>query len=215
MARSRPRRRAPRQARARATVADILAATARLVEREGHHALTIDKIARVAGVGVGSMYQYFASKDEIVEALQEQHFARMGDALVTRMEELERAPLPELVSEVARLMRTSELLNSRLSRQLLAVPWSQRPRTVIELEERCAEILMRALLRVAPRADPASVRIAVFLVVQTVEALIVSTSQRRPRGLTRQRFTQELGALVFRYLAPILSPKNLSDARIS
>jgi len=34
--------------------------------------------------------------------------------------------------------------------------------------------------------------------------LIVSTSQYRPRGLTRQRFTQELSQLVLRYLAPLL-----------
>jgi AcrR family transcriptional regulator len=213
MARS-PRRRAPVQSRSRATVADILAATARLVEREGHESLTIDRIARVAGVGVGSIYEYFASKGAIVEALQDQHFARMGDELLARMQELEEAPVSQLVFEVANLMRTSEILNSKLSRQLLAVPWTKRPRAVIELEERCADILYRALLRVAPRADPASLRIAVFLVVQTVEALIVSTSQHRPRGLTRHRFTQELGALVFRYLAPILNPKNPSDARI-
>ena len=203
----RVRRRPPQQRRARATVADILAATARILERDGHDALTTNAIARVAGVGVGSLYQYFDSKEAVVEALQEQHFERMGAAFLARMEELEHAPLPELVHGLAHLMRTSELLNSKLSRALLAVPSRGRPAVVLQLEQRCAEILHRALLRHAPRADAAALRIPVFLVVQTVEALILSTSQYRPRGLTRGRYTQELAQLVIRYLAPLLAAR--------
>jgi len=198
------KRRPPTQSRARATVADILAATRRIIERDGYDALTTNKIARVAGVGVGSLYQYFATKEAVVEALQEEHFEKMGRIFLARMEELENAPLDELVHGLASLMRTSELLNSPLSKQLLAVPQRARPKAIIHLEQRCAEILHRALLRLAPRADAAGLRIPVFLVVQTVEALILSTSQHRPRGLTRQRFTHELAQLVIRYLTPFL-----------
>lgn len=200
----RTRRRPPKQSRAHATIADILAATARIIERDGYEALTTNEIARVAGVGVGSLYQYFASKEAVVEALQDQHFAEMGKAFLARMEELEHAPPHVLVYGLATLMRTSELLNSRLSKQLLAVPQRGRPRAVLELEQRCAEILHRALMRHAPRADAADVKIAVFMVVQTVEALILSASQYKPRGLNRQRFTHELANLVVRYIAPVL-----------
>jgi AcrR family transcriptional regulator len=188
-------------------VDDVLEATARIIEREGHAALTTNKIARVAGVGVGSLYQYFPTKDAVVEALQERHFTAMGASFLARMEELSRAPLHELVHGLATLMRTSELLNSKLSKELLAVPSRGRPRAVLELEQRCADILHGALVRLAPKADAAALRIPVFLVVQAVEALILSASQRRPRGLTRQRFTQELADLVIRYLAPLLRAK--------
>ena len=201
------RRRPPKQSRARATVADILAATARILERDGYEALTTNGIARVAGVGVGSLYQYFATKDAVVEALQEEHFGKMGAAFLGRMEELEHAPLHELVHGLATLMGTSELLNSKLSKVLLAIPQRTRPRVVLQLEQRCAEILHRAFMRQAPRADAGALRIAIFLVIQTVEALILSTSQYRPRGLTRQRYTQELANLVVRYLAPLLVPR--------
>ena len=193
------------QTRARATVADILAATARILERRGYGALTTNEIARVAGVGIGSLYQYFESKEAIVEALQEEHFAAMGRPFLARMEELESAPLDELVGGLATLMRTSELLNSPLSKALLAVPRRGKPKAVLHLEQRCAEILHACLMRLAPKADAAALRIPVFLVVQTVEALIISTSQHRPRGLSRQRFTEELAAIVVRYLAPLLA----------
>ena len=196
-----PRRRPPRQERARATVADILEATARIIERDGYDALTTNEIARVAGVATGSLYQYFPTKEAVVEALQEAHFEKMGRAFLARMEELETAPLRELVFGLGSLMATSELLNSRLSKALLAVPRRGRPKAVLQLEQRCGEILHRALVRHAPRADPEALRIPVFMVVQTVEALIISTSQYRPRGLTRQRFTSELAELVTRYIA--------------
>jgi AcrR family transcriptional regulator len=201
-------RRAPRQDRARATIGDILEATARIIERDGHDALTTNEIARVAGVGVGSLYQYFATKEAVVAALQEQHFEKMGRPFLARMQELETAPLHELVQGVATLMATSELLNSRLSRQLLAVPQHGRAKAVIDLEQRCAEILHRALMRLSPDADAQALRTRVFLVVQTVEALILSVSQYRPRGLTRQRFTHELAQLVIGYLAPSLAAVN-------
>ena len=201
----RPKRRPPTQARARRTVADILAATARILERDGYDALTTNAIARVAGVGIGSLYQYFETKEAIVAALQEEHFERMGKPFLARMEELTDAPLEELVFGLATLMRSSELLNSRLSKQLLAVPIRGKPRAVVHIEQRCAAILHDYLMRLAPRADAAGLRIAIFMVVQTVEALILSTSQARPRGLTRQRFTEELAQLVVRYLAPVLA----------
>ena len=201
----RPRRRPPTQARARATVADILAATARILEREGYEALTTNAIARVAGVGIGTLYQYFETKEAIVEALQHEHFEKMGRPFLATMEALADAPLEEMVFGLATLMRTSELLNSPLSKRLLAVPIRGKPKAVLHLEQRNAEILHRYLMRLAPHADAASLRISIFLVVQTVEALILSASQSRPRGLTRQRFTEELGQLVVRYLAPLIA----------
>ncbi|MBS2028996.1 MAG: TetR/AcrR family transcriptional regulator [Deltaproteobacteria bacterium] len=201
---TRVRRRAPKQERSQATVDHVLVATARLLENEGLHALTTNRIARVAGVSVGSLYQYFPSKEAIVEALQERHFHEMGRPFLERMEALTRAPLPQFVEGLAELMRTSELLNSRLSRLLLAFPRRGKPEAVKHLESRCAELLHGYLVRLSPSADADSLRIPAFLVVQTVEALILGVSQTRPAGLNRERFTQELANLVVRYLAPLL-----------
>jgi AcrR family transcriptional regulator len=199
------KRRPPVQRRARATVDDILEAAARILEKRGARALTTNEVARVAGVGIGTLYQYFGSKEEIVEALQERHFAEMGRPFLARMEELADAPLDEMVTGLATLMRTSDLLNSALSKALLAFPSRARPKAVLHLEQRTAEILHAYLVRLSPRANPDALRIPVFLVVQTVEALIISTSQHKPRGLSRQRFTEELANIVIRYLSPLLA----------
>ncbi|MEK0433301.1 MAG: hypothetical protein RL700_1508 [Pseudomonadota bacterium] len=62
-------RKQPIQKRAQLTIEAIFQATAQLVERDGMAGLTTNKIAAKAGFSVGTLYQYFASKDEIFRAL--------------------------------------------------------------------------------------------------------------------------------------------------
>src|SRR6476659_6641997 len=66
----------PRQARAQATVGAILEATVQILERDGLDAATMARIAEVAGVSVGSIYQYFPHRDAILNALQDREFER-------------------------------------------------------------------------------------------------------------------------------------------
>lgn len=71
-----PRKR-PSQARSRALVAAILEAAARVLEARGHEGATVARIAERAGVSIGSVYQYFRTKDAIFEALAADLLARI------------------------------------------------------------------------------------------------------------------------------------------
>jgi len=62
-------RRTPRQARAEATVEAIFDATFQLLEAGGLEDLTTNHIARRAGVSIGTLYQYFGGKQEILAAM--------------------------------------------------------------------------------------------------------------------------------------------------
>jgi hypothetical protein len=55
-------RRRPKQRRAHQTVEAVLDAVARVLKREGVNAVTTNRIAEVAGVSIGSVYQYFPDK---------------------------------------------------------------------------------------------------------------------------------------------------------
>jgi AcrR family transcriptional regulator len=67
-------RKEPRQARSRATTEAILEATARILGRRGWDGLTTNEVAEVAGVSIGSLYQYFPNKLALVEAVRRRHF---------------------------------------------------------------------------------------------------------------------------------------------
>lgn len=63
----------PQQERSRAMVESILAAATRVLNERPLSAVSTNLLAEVAGVSIGSLYQYFDSKRAIVEALVERH----------------------------------------------------------------------------------------------------------------------------------------------
>lgn len=66
-------RRIPRQHRSQQTVEAVLAAVPLVVKRHGAGCVTTNRIAEVAGVSIGSLYQYFPDKRSIFSALHERH----------------------------------------------------------------------------------------------------------------------------------------------
>ncbi|HVZ69029.1 MAG TPA: TetR/AcrR family transcriptional regulator [Rhizomicrobium sp.] len=74
-------RRSAVQARSKATVERILEAATNLLCTEGADAVTMTAIAREANVVIGSLYQYFSDKSEIMKAILARHNADV-DAMV-------------------------------------------------------------------------------------------------------------------------------------
>ena len=78
-------RRIPRQQRAAETVAAILEGAAQILEAGGLAAFTTNAVAERAGVSIGTLYQYFADKDALMQAIAERElkttFARIAATL--------------------------------------------------------------------------------------------------------------------------------------
>ena len=64
-------RKQPRQKRSRQLVESLIEATGRALVEHGLDHTTTVRIAETAGVSVGSLYQYFESKEALVDALME------------------------------------------------------------------------------------------------------------------------------------------------
>lgn len=85
--------RKPSQERALATVEVILEAAARILERDGLGPMFgTNRIAREAGVSIGSLYEYFDGRDAIVRALCERHAGRVRALVARAFAELRDAP---------------------------------------------------------------------------------------------------------------------------
>jgi AcrR family transcriptional regulator len=67
--------RKPLQERSRHSVAAIIEASAQVLREQGYKTATTNRIAERAGVSVGTLYQYFRTKDEIFDALIEKESA--------------------------------------------------------------------------------------------------------------------------------------------
>lgn len=76
----------------------IVDAAARILAAEGLAGLTTNRVAEVAGISVGSLYQYFPNKDAIVVTLIERTQAGVADAVEAVAAQLRDASLAEAVT---------------------------------------------------------------------------------------------------------------------
>src|SRR5580698_8218315 len=93
-------RRRPQQRRARETVEAVLDAVIRILKREGSSAMTTNHIAEVAGVSIGSVYQYFPDKRAIFIALHERHIRQVDGVLERCLAEGSDATLEEFIASL-------------------------------------------------------------------------------------------------------------------
>lgn len=76
-----PMRKQPQQQRARNVVDSILDATQLCIAEHGLLNVTTPKISEKSGVSVGSIYQYFGNKEEIIQELLRRKSEQLGLAL--------------------------------------------------------------------------------------------------------------------------------------
>ena len=198
---TRPRKE-PRQERARVTVDAILSATARLLVKEGYDRASTNRIALAAGVSVGSLYQYFPSKEALVAALIERHSADMVQYLEDRAAKLPPdTPLRDVVREVVRAMIEAHRVDPKLHRVLMEqVPRVGALKRLTELDER-ALLLIRAYLETR-RAEirPKNLKLAAFLMATLVEAVSHGAVLMHPEYLVDVDLVEETTDVICRYL---------------
>jgi AcrR family transcriptional regulator len=79
-------RKQPVQTRARATVDAILQATVQVLLRPGLGSLTTTRVAHVAGVSVGTLYQYFPNLEALLAAVITRYLEAIRDAALAGLE---------------------------------------------------------------------------------------------------------------------------------
>jgi AcrR family transcriptional regulator len=210
-----PRKSASQQ-RSRLMVESLLDATARVLLKEGYDRASTNRIAQAAGVSIGSLYQYFPSKEALVAAVIDRHMEGMMQLVRDALVQVAASPLEEAVRELVRVMIEAHRIDARLHRVLA----EQIPRTGrlenIEALDREAYGLVRAYLEVhRQELGVADLDLAAFICVQTVEALTHAAVVQRTESLTDESaaaLAGEVTQLVTRYLRGPQSAKAASPS---
>ena len=190
----RPRRKA-KQDRAVQTVDALLEGAARVLKRVGYARATTNRIAEAAGVSVGTLYEYFADKDAVFDALIE----RQIEAVVEAMRDEPRDPRAPLVSTLDRVIRRAMRAlphGPELLRALEHVPDSAFRRRLAGAREQ-ATVFVRELLE-AHRDElrVTDLELAAFLVVSMAEGVGYNASEDQ----FDDRLASELGTVFRLYL---------------
>ena len=162
-------RKNPSQQRSQETVARILSATGQVLRTKGYTACSTNAIAEAAGISKGSLYQYFANKDEIIEVLIDQIMEEATASLGANLEEavaqgtfLKDAALQ--VQLLAVLDRYRDILASLLNDAPHLTLSAHRS---VRIEERSRDLL-RTYVTVNPSAIGTGVDLDALLLVLTV-----------------------------------------------
>lgn len=201
-------RKEPEQERAQFTFDAILEAAARILRSDGHDQLTTNRIAEVAGVSVGSLYQYFPNKGAILARLIELELERDLQHAREMFATFESIPLRECFRLLRRGMieraMESQSLHEHLLPQLSSLDRERLVRRRVEetLGEFTAFLKTRPHeLREGLADDPEALEAATFFVFRAMETMLNSAKVERPHLLDHPLLpdlVDELAALLLR-----------------
>ncbi|MEI2558617.1 TetR/AcrR family transcriptional regulator [Acinetobacter pittii] len=112
-----PRKR-PRQARSVATFEAILEAAARILESLGFAGFNTNAVAELAGVSIGSLYQYFPSKDALIAELIRRERAKLSNHIVEVIQQSDAADLKDKLKLIIQTAVQHQLSRPQLARTL-------------------------------------------------------------------------------------------------
>lgn len=160
------------QERSRATVDALVEATARILVREGFDKASTNRIAEVAGVSVGSLYQYFPSKEALVAAVIERHRQEIMQVVRGELALAANQPMEQgvrtLVAVAVKAHRVDPKLHRVLAEQIPRVGRLEKAETF----NRENYALFRAYLEShRDEIRAADLELAAFICVTAIEAV--------------------------------------------
>jgi AcrR family transcriptional regulator len=176
------------QERSRTTVDALIEATARILVREGFDKASTNRIAQVAGVSVGSLYQYFPCKEALVAAVIERHQRAIMQTVRGELSGVFAQPVEKAMRQLVVVAVKAHSVDPKLHRALA----EQIPRVgkLEKLETFDPEnyTLFRAYLenhRNELRVD--DLELASFVCVTSIEALTHNAVLHHPEMLSDER----------------------------
>lgn len=195
----------PQQLRARTTFESIVQAAEEILAAEGYAALTTEHLATVAGVAIGSVYEYFASKEAIVAEVVRRMLVDIERELAASNARLGGGPeawLRQWIRAIFDAVRSRKDLIRALT---FEVPFLD------EIEEvRAFPMRMFALAAGSPReildipyVSPASV----FLITVMVRSAVIEGVLDPPPGLSSEAIEETLTGMLMALMQSGLSAR--------
>jgi len=195
----------PQQARSRDRYDAILDAAANLFSNKGFERTTTNEIAARAGVSIGSLYQYFRNKEEVVRAVMERYIGSIRgvtDDFMTR--EVEGLSVPDAIDQLLEPYIRFHTQSAAFSRLWLGADLSDA------LDESIGEISAQALARIEtlvrsrmPDLSRDRVRL-ISMVTQSAVKSMLSMLMRSQSPRFRRRAADEVKRMLVDYFESLI-----------
>ena len=183
---TRDRRRRPVQRRSREMVDRILAAATEVLADVGYGQMSTNRVAAEADVSIGSLYRYFADKDEIFETLR----LRASDAILRRLtdaiaEAAGQAPQVGVRAVVAALVAALQEHEPVVRALVNEVPMGTQSNVLPEIERGLATFTRIYAAQQAPGVPAAEMEARIYLAMGVTLNSSLRIALEKPPELDR------------------------------
>lgn len=199
-------RRSPKQQRGQRRVEQILHHAEMAFSELGFEHTTTNLIAERAEVSIGSLYQFFASKEAILEAMTERYLNQTLEALQHQIAATQTRDIQAIVVSLLELIIKQQERRPYFLQCLTGSrPSPSLNRAVNELHLVLAGHVMELLTRLGVEADAQTLKLRSQICVDTIGILLPHVV--RSRGKARRQATQEIANMIVGYLRPMIYPE--------
>jgi AcrR family transcriptional regulator len=180
----------------------ILKAAARVFVQRGYGQATTNRIAEAAGISVGSLYQYFPSKDAIAVELLRRYRETLVQLVARHLSGVQASTLQPAVHALLSALLRAEGIDPGLHRVLIEQVLRTSARAeILGFEEQMEGMLARFIRQAGGDAFARDPDIAAFVLVRAVLGAVHAAVVDRP-SVNGAALVDEVTRLVVRYLAP-------------
>jgi AcrR family transcriptional regulator len=198
-------RRRPRQARGQRRVEQILRQSEAVFAEVGFEQATTNLIADRAGVSIGSLYQFFESKERILEALAEHYTSITREKMEQRLGLVVRENFESSIFDLLQLLISLQEQRPYFL-QCLTSSWLSPvlTRVVEDINVAMTTQVASLLERVGVNAEPDLIQLRAHICVDVIGALLPLAVEAK--GRARTQVVNEITALLLGYSKPMLDP---------
>lgn len=189
------------QSRSKVTQNAILDAFVRLLLERGYARLTIRDLVAIAGVGLGTLYEYFPNKKSIAANCIHQRFKSVGEHMLTCIESCRGKPLAEMVDA---LLDTVVAPHAERTEEWSALIFLERQisdeQAYRALYRHFVDIWALAIRSSKEEVPSELVDDLAYVMHAAVYGLLYQTLMCRQQAVGTSEFRRQLGLLVHGYL---------------
>lgn len=190
----------PQQSRSKELVNAIFEATVRVLPKIGNQALTTKKIAEIAGVSIGSLYQYFPNKEAVLMAVMDRAIKETADEVDRNLDQLEGKSVEEAIDFVIDFTIKHFLTNKETVREVFRrAPELNRIPIILDLRQHVVDRLSTVIEKHHPGLKKSEYVRVSFIAVNAVLGVLQTMIYDEKQSYDQDELSFELKSLVSAY----------------
>jgi AcrR family transcriptional regulator len=192
--------RQPVQARSRHKVQLILEAAMRLMDKGGMAALTTNAVAAMAGVSIGTLYQYFPHKEAILEALADQEVDALSARVLLILQDPADVTPQERIGRIVNAVVSSFGKRRRVHRLVMEYSLARGGQRIMPLVQQIIALLTSGNLPAAEKAmSAADAFVLTNAFTGVMRTMMIRTDESGP---AQSEIEEALGRLIVNFVKP-------------